>query len=52
MPILVWVGFDYVRPDMTRPMMSSWFGYIIVILVIVMEAMGAWIIKKIVTIEV
>ncbi len=52
MPILVWVGFDYVRPDMTRPMMNHWFGYVIVGLVVVMEIMGAWLIKKIVTIEV
>jgi tight adherence protein B len=51
MPITVWLGFDYFRPDLTRPMMQHWFGIVIVALVVIMELIGALIIRRIVQIE-
>ena len=33
MPLIVWIGFDWVRPDLTRPMMEHWFGALVVALV-------------------
>jgi tight adherence protein B len=51
MPIFVWVGFDYFRPDLTRPMLQHWFGYAVILLIVVMEALGALVIRRIVQIE-
>ncbi|HSI06144.1 MAG: type II secretion system F family protein [Myxococcota bacterium] len=52
MPIFVWVAFDFIRPDLTRPMMSHWFGVAVVGLVISMEVIGALLIRRVVTIRV
>jgi len=52
MPIVVWVGFDWVRPDLTRPMMEHWFGVLIVLLVIIMELLGAFFIRRVIAIKV
>jgi tight adherence protein B len=52
MPVLVWMAFDSLRPDLTRPMMQHWFGYFIVGCVIVMEALGAFFIRRIIAIKV
>ncbi len=52
MPLFVWLGFDMVRPDLTRPMMGHWFGYATVGLVVFMELLGVWLIHRIVSIEI
>jgi tight adherence protein B len=52
MPVLVWLGFDLVRPDLTRPMMQHWFGYAMVALVVVMELLGAFFIRRVIAIRV
>jgi tight adherence protein B len=52
MPVIVWVAFDFIRPDLTRPMMSHWFGIAVVGLVVAMEAIGALLIRRIVAIRV
>lgn len=52
MPVLVWVAFDFIRPDLTRPMLTHWFGAAVIGLVIVMEAVGALLIRRIVQIRV
>lgn len=52
MPLVVWVGFDAIRPDLTRPMMEHWFGYAMVALVVALEALGAYFIRRVVTIRV
>lgn len=52
MPLVVWVGFDWVRPDLTRPMMQHWFGYAMVALVVVMELVGAFLIRKVIAVRV
>jgi tight adherence protein B len=51
MPIFVWVGFDYFRPDLTRPMLQHWFGFVVIGIILVMELLGALVIRKIVQIE-
>mgnify|MGYP006271172343 CR=1 FL=1 len=52
MPVIVWIGFDFMRPDLTRPMMGHWFGYMVVGLVVVMELLGAFFIRRVVSIKV
>jgi tight adherence protein B len=52
MPVLVWLAFDALRPDLTRPMMRHWFGYAVILLVVAMELLGAFIIRRIISIRV
>jgi len=52
MPLLVWFAFDAMRPDLTRPMMRHWFGYAVVGCVLVMEILGAFFIRRIISIRV
>lgn len=52
MPVLVWLGFDAVRPDLTRPMMAHWFGYAMVLVIVVMEILGAFFIRRIIAIKI
>jgi tight adherence protein B len=52
MPVLVWVGFDSIRPDLTRPMMEHWFGYTMVAVVVVMELLGAFFISRIIAVRI
>ncbi len=52
MPVLVWLAFDSLRPDLTRPMMDHWFGYLIVGCVLFMELLGGLFIRKIINIKV
>lgn len=52
MPVIVWVAFDFIRPDLTRPMLTHWFGGAVIGLVVVMEAIGALLIRRIVAIRV
>ena len=52
MPALVWIAFDAVRPDLTRPMMHHWFGYSMVALVVVMELLGAFLIRRVIAVRV
>ncbi len=52
MPLAVGVGFYFWRPDLMKPMLDSWFGKGLVALIIVMELVGIFIIRKIVDIKV
>lgn len=52
LPVAVWLAFDAVRPDLTRPMMGHWFGAAVVALVLVLELLGAVVIRRIVAIRV
>ncbi len=52
MPVLVWLGFDALRPDLTRPMMQHWFGMAMVTMIVVMELLGAFFIRRIIAIKV
>ena len=51
-PVLVWIAFDGLRPDLTRPMMQHWFGWGMVGLVVFMEMIGIFFIRKVVAIRV
>ncbi|MEL6546112.1 MAG: type II secretion system F family protein [Myxococcota bacterium] len=52
MPILVWLAFDAIRPDLTRPMLSHWFGYGMIALVVLMETFGALFIRRVIAVRV
>lgn len=52
MPVIVWVAFDAIRPDLTRPMMEHWFGYLIAGMIVVMEILGALFIRKIIGVRI
>ena len=52
MPILVWVAFDTIRPDLTRPMMEHWFGALMVMLIVILEILGALFIRRVIAIKV
>jgi tight adherence protein B len=52
MPATLGMVLNYMRPDLMEPMMDHIFGYILVTLIAVMEALGIWIIRRIVTIDI
>ncbi len=52
MPILVWLAFDAIRPDLTRPMMQHWFGYAILGVVVGMEVLGVFFIRRVIAVRV
>ncbi len=52
MPIVIWFVMDWMRPDLMEPMLKHWFGYALIFAILVMEVIGALIIRKIVDIDV
>ncbi len=52
MPILIWFVMDWMRPDLMEPMLKHWFGYALILAILIMEIIGAFIIKRIVDIDV
>ncbi len=52
MPIIIWFVMDWMRPDLMEPMLKHWFGYALIFAILVMELIGALIIKRIVDIDV
>jgi tight adherence protein B len=52
MPVAVWLAFDAVRPDLTRPMMHHWFGYVMVTVIAIMEILGFFFLRRIVAIKI
>jgi tight adherence protein B len=52
MPLALGVVLNYMRPDLMAPMLDSWFGYLLVAAVLVMEIMGVLIIRRIVNIDI
>jgi tight adherence protein B len=52
LPLALGLVMNYMRPDLMQPMFESWFGYVLVGLIIIMELCGVWIIRKIVNINV
>lgn len=52
MPIVIWFIMDWMRPDLMEPMLKHWFGYALIGAILVMEIIGAIIIKRIVDIDV
>lgn len=52
MPILLGFVLSKMRPDLMDPMMESWFGVFLVIGIVILEFLGALIIRKIISIDV
>ncbi len=52
MPLVLGLVLNYMRPDLMGPMLQSKFGYGLVIAIVVMEALGIWMIRRIVAIDV
>jgi len=52
MPGVLGLVLNYMRPDLMEPMMDHMFGWILVLVIMVMEALGVLIIRRIVNIDV
>ena len=52
LPIFIGIGINFVAPDLMRPMFESIYGWGLIGLIVVMEVIGALIIRKIVNIDV
>lgn len=52
MPGVLGLVLNYMRPDLMGPMMDHIFGYILVFVIFIMEALGIFIIRRIVNIDV
>ncbi|AEI68120.1 type II secretion system F family protein [Corallococcus macrosporus] len=52
MPAVLGMVLNYMRPDLMEPMMNHIFGWILVIIIAIMEVMGILIIRRIVNIDI
>lgn len=52
LPFLLWLVMDYMRPDLMEPLLTHWFGYLLIGAIIVMELLGVFFIRRIVNIDV
>ena len=52
LPFFIAIALNFIVPDLMRPMFETWYGLGLIALIIVMEAIGAFIISKIVNIDV
>jgi len=52
LPIFIGVALNFVTPDLMRPMFESWQGWILIAIIVIMEVVGAFFIRKIVIIDV
>jgi tight adherence protein B len=52
LPLVLWFVMDYMRPDLMEPMLLHWFGYVLIGVIIFMEALGVFFIRRIVNIDV
>jgi tight adherence protein B len=52
LPLGVGFAFNWVRPDLVQPMFDGWYGYVLVGIILLLEAIGFVLIRKIVTIDV
>ena len=52
LPLVLWFVMDYMRPDLMEPMLLHWFGYALIGVIIFMEALGVFFIRRIVNIDV
>jgi tight adherence protein B len=52
LPLGVGFAFNWVRPDLVQPMFDGWYGWVLVGIIVVLEAIGFVLIRKIVTIDV
>jgi len=52
MPLILGVVLNYMRPDLMQPMLDHYFGYILVLVIIVMEILGVLLIRRITNIDI
>jgi tight adherence protein B len=52
MPGILGMVLNYMRPDLMEPMMNHLFGWILVVIIAIMEIMGIFIIRRIVNIDI
>ncbi|NMO21757.1 secretion system protein F [Pyxidicoccus fallax] len=52
MPAVLGMVLNYMRPDLMEPMMNHLFGWILVVIIAIMEVMGILIIRRIVNIDI
>lgn len=52
MPLVLGLVLNQMRPDLMQPMLDHIFGYILVVLIAIMEALGIFIIRRIVNIDI
>jgi tight adherence protein B len=52
MPLVLGLVLNAMRPDLMQPMMNHLFGYILVVLIAIMELLGLMVIRRIVNIDV
>ncbi|RME29052.1 MAG: secretion system protein F [Deltaproteobacteria bacterium] len=52
LPIALGLVLNYMRPDLMEPMFETFFGYAVIGMIIIMELLGMWLIRKIVNINV
>lgn len=52
MPAVLGMVLNYMRPDLMQPMLDHIFGYILVGMIMIMEIMGIFIIRRIVNIDI
>jgi tight adherence protein B len=52
LPLALWVVMDYIRPDLMAPMLKHWFGYMVIGVILFMEAIGIFLIRRIVNVDV
>jgi tight adherence protein B len=52
MPLVLGFVLNWMRPDLMEPMLNSWFGYGLIAGIVVMEAMGILLIRRIVAIDI
>jgi len=52
MPLILGVVLNWMRPDLMEPMLRSSFGYTLIAAVIAMEAVGIFLIRRIVAIDI
>jgi tight adherence protein B len=52
MPAVLGIVINYMRPDLMEPMLAHTFGYVLVLMICVMEALGIFLIRRIVNIDI
>ncbi|MDI6780980.1 MAG: type II secretion system F family protein [bacterium] len=52
MPLFLGIAVYHISPDLMRPMFHSLLGWGFIVVIIILEIIGAWLIKKIVTIDI
>lgn len=52
MPLILGLVLNSMRPDLMQPMLNHLFGYVLVAVICVMEAMGVFLIRRIVNIDI